>query len=92
MQNTVDALTGVGLSRDEALAEVHSGGWYESTASLYTKSNDQLVQEFLEMLKSDHDQYNVQYAWVEVKEYLDNVHNPVLNINEAEYVRFVVYR
>ena len=92
MQNTVDALMGVGLSRDEAMAEIHSGGWYESTASLYTKSNNQLIQEFLDMLQGDNTQFNVQYAWVEVKEYLDDLHNPVSSIDEAEYVRFVVYR
>ena len=92
MQNTVDALMGVGLSRDEAMAEIHSGGWYESTASLYTKSNNQLIQEFLDMLQNDHIQFNVQYAWVEIKEYLDNLHNPVSSIDEAEYVRFIVYR
>ena len=92
MQNTVDALMGVGLSRDEALTEIHSGGWYESTASLYTKSNNQLIQEFLDMFQNDHIQFNVQYAWVEIKEYLDNLHNPVSSIDEAEYVRFIVYR
>ena len=92
MQNTVDALMGVGLSRDEAMAEIHSGGWYTITRSLYENNNDWQINSTMESLTNQHNQNNIQYAWMEVQCYLNASYNEVSNIDDAEYVRFIIYR
>ena len=92
MQNHIDYIMGMGYSYEEAKNDIYTMGWYDSTASLYTKSNDQVIQEILDMLKDDHDLYNRPSAWIEIKGYLDKLHNPVSSIDDAEYVLFIIYR
>ena len=92
MQNHIHYIMGMGYSYEEAKNDIYTMGWYDSTASLYTKSNDQVIQEILDMLKDDHDLYNRPSAWIEIKGYLDKLHNPVSSIDDAEYVLFIIYR
>lgn len=100
MQNAVDAVMAAGYSREEAFDSIYGTGafqgmgmgWYTSTYSLYANNNEWHINDWLNSLKNQHNQYNVQYAWVEIQCYLDASYNEVSNIDDAEYVRFITYR
>jgi len=100
MQNAVDAVMAAGYSREEAFDSIYGTGafqgmgmgWWTATQSLYVKSNDQLIQELLEALKTDHNTGHT-IAWVEVDCYVKDVTwEEVSNIDDADYVRFIIYR
>ncbi len=92
----IDAVTegmNAGLTYQESLDEIHTYmGWWTATQSLYVKSNDQLIQELLEALKTDYNSGHPS-AWVEVDCYVKDVTwEEVSNIDDADYVRFIIYR
>ena len=100
MQNAVDAVMAAGYSREEAFDSIYGTGafqgmgmgWYTNTYSLYANNNEWQINNFLESLRNQHNQNNVQYAWMEIQCYLDASYNEVSSIDEAEYVRFITYR
>ena len=100
MQNAVDAVMAAGYSREEAFDSIYGTGafqgmgmgWYTGTCSLYENNNEWHINDQLSFLKMQHDQNNIQYAWMEVQCYLDSSYNEVSNIDDAEYVRFGTYR
>lgn len=92
----IDAVTegmNAGLTYQESLDEIHTYmGWWTATQSLYVKSNDQLIQELLEALKTDYNSGHPS-AWVEIDCYVKDVTwEEVSNIDDADYVRFIIYR
>ena len=92
----IDAVTegmNAGLTRQESLDEIHTYmGWHTNTCSLYVNSSDWHINDFLNSLRIEHDQYNRPSAWIEIQCYLDAGYNEVSNIDDAEYVRFIIYR
>ena len=91
----IDAVTegmNAGLTRQESLDEIHTYmGWYTSTYSLYENNNDWHINDWLNSLRGQHDKYNRPSARCEVQCYLDASYNEVSSIDDAEYVRFIIY-
>ena len=100
MQNAVDAVMAAGYSREEAFDSIYGTGafqgmgmgWYTITRSLYENNNAWQINSTMESLRNQHNQNNIQYAWMEVQCYLDASYNEVSSIDDAEYVRFIIYR
>ena len=100
MQNAVDAVMAAGYSREEAFDSIYGTGafqgmgmgWYTITRSLYENNNAWQINSTMESLRNQHNQNNIQYAWMEVQCYLDASYNEVSSIDDAEYVRFITYR
>lgn len=88
----IDAVTegmNAGLTRQESLDEIHTYmGWYTITRSLYENNNEWQINSSLEAIGN----LNRPSAWMEVQCYLDASYNEVSNIDDAEYVRFIIYR
>ena len=92
----IDAVTegvNAGLTPQQSLDEIHTYmGWTEGRENLYAKSDSQVITEMLEMLQN---MYNTNQcgpsAWVEVDCYLDMSYHKVANIDDAEYVNFIIY-
>ena len=91
----IDAVTegmNAGLTRQESLDEIHTYmGWYTGTCSLYENNNEWHINDQLSFLKMQHDQYGRPSAWIEIQCYLDASYNEVSSIDDAEYVRFIIY-
>lgn len=92
----IDAVTegvNAGLTPQQSLDEIHTYmGWTENRENLYVKSNEQVINELLDFLRTLHTQYQRDSAWIEVSYYYDAHYNKVNNIEQAEYVVFILYR
>ena len=88
VQNHIDYIMGMGYSYEEAKNDIYTMGWYTITRSLYENNNEWQINSSLEAIGN----LNRPSAWMEVQCYLDASYNEVSNIDDAEYVRFIIYR
>lgn len=92
MMNHIDYIMSFGYTYEQAKNDIYTMGWTEGRENLYAKSDSQVITEMLEMLQN---MYNTNQcgpsAWVEIDCYLDASYREVSNIDDAEYVNFIIY-
>lgn len=88
VQNHIDYIMSMGYSYEEAKNDIYTMGWYTITRSLYENNNEWQINSSLEAIGN----LNRPSAWMEVQCYLDASYNEVSDIDDAEYVRFIIYR